>query len=1393
MNRKIALALGGLTLAVGLTGLTFFWPKSGLAQQNQPPPPAKPAPKQTPAAQFRITDICRWEVHYSDSILGEVKGTAYVNWEKKRARVVLQHPITAQQFQLYSSNVELEEQRNGSETVTMTLDGKSPSSDKVSPPSILNPVKLTVQEGAQVEIKPAKGNPKITVQQKAEPQLNRLKLEMKVGPGGVMTGSWSYLADPLTERDREGFGRVGYFRLLNKDELEESDFFGAFIGKQSGFEAWWPLPTEIVAATAVEDQLAFENSAPLFPYPRLSSPAMGTQQTYKYQWIESKHQFRTVYIIGRNFPTEKGKALTEVKASWLMKASLITTSEDPELSQANKEKLRIGREKVLQGLDEKTRNTVSQMEEALISIELPDGVYPEQPFLAGVTGFSWGTTAAAWMLQFGNNEAEARFVRYIRQATPSDPTSADEVEQIGAVYLPERIAVEIETRVLLPTDKIPVLVTIRGKEDRVLALTAQRIKDPAHITYRTAPFSVLPEPATSPAETAAGTGTTKSGPALNAKVGDEMIALVTQKEVPFKFAPAVSSRVLRTPDIKGQLTLWKEAVQRAAACKKLVGAPQELAGKPADTVSYKLRSINISVGNQAAMLLLRSTFLEMMQAQVRWLDFLKTEQELAGFREWVRPFIFRYPPAFQAQPKVPVGWEKYPKTLEYIDFTNQVLGQLFELIKGKVKEAISGEERLGENSAFAQLLVTGPDGKPTVFYSVFLKDYRKDLFGGEDGEKKRQEWQLRATQEALAEYRKAVETSLAEAKNIGDCDCRALLKLTGPGFGMVINRLMPRLMGLDDSAGPQSISWVPDNVARAEVANLYQLHTAVLALEDYSSIQSQYVLLAVAAVLSVPAIISESALVAVGTLAANVLFFDYEVGSALYEKYKTAREIEFEFGSSIVLGPERLAAAELKKTEWWQTTLSLGVQAAFILVQARFDTLPKLERHSAIIRGKQLLPKIQEGGIDAFRALPPEQQADFLTYLVDAKLRKDRSRVASLNDIRALYKSRQLVNEAKPAASRPGQSPSTKLEEPVDFPTAEPKGWSEATAATGRGDLQPAPNRKIVVEPPDIAILRELPAAGNPAPKNFWFAGESEGKAVFYKLGRRLGGGASSDVYEIVDAIGTTLPKEGAVIKFVRSGEGFGTALEQILRMSEANNLLKAAHKGNFPIEFAEILEIHPEARTPYLIQERVNIDRENIVKISVGSFSIATPMEGFRYLLPYEEVSKIFKPDMQRAIPKLFADLAQNKFVSTDMSLPNIYFKRVGNDWVAGILDVDHIVSVQRITKSKTWEWIAGIRRDPYNKGLTSVNVDGRKLNNSFDFMEKMLEYKYGGNSANPFVSFDEATGEFTPALIHPDMIKKYFPKFGEGLRPPKKTSLLRPRLLNKPQPCREELAYAA
>src|SRR5258708_36004027 len=58
----------------------------------------------------------------------------------------------------------------------------------------------------------------------------------------------------------------------------------------------------------------------------------------------------------------------------------------------------------------------------------------------------------------------------------------------------------------------------------------------------------------------------------------------------------------------------------------------------------------------------------------------------------------------------------------------------------------------------------------------------------------------------------------------------------------------------------------------------------------------------------------------------------------------------------------------------------------------------------------------------------------------------------------------------------------------------------------------------------------------------------------------------------------------------LKRSEDFGEPREQVIRMEGAYNRVKAAQAKNPRIQSAEMLEFHPDASEPYVLQRRLDI-----------------------------------------------------------------------------------------------------------------------------------------------------------------------------------------------------------
>ena len=1348
-------------------------------------------PSAQPVQPVDVTEITRWAVSYRDTQLGGLHGSAYVNWAAERtigpshttervghARVVMDGASGNKQFVANK----FEFVHSSTNSITTDLEGVAPAAPATKLPDISKYPAITAGEGETAKISLGGFETKFTVRDKAAAELGHMHVSLAQTNFGFLLGSWTYLSDPLTQRDKNGQGAVGAFRMLSKKEIanlndeNETDVKnGGFLGVQHGSTVWTPLPTRIADIVPVEDQLEYKNGVA-----RYAAPS-------KNHWHSEEARHRTLLVIGRNLPVDLGKALAPIDSDQLAvrEAHVIATSQDQNLSAADRLLFDKGWNQILSELAAKGHKTTREdasrgMDQVLIAVTLKDDAF------AGPKRFSWGGSHFPWLLQYGDNTVVSYLVRPLREGKLADE---NENEAASEFYLPERVAFEVRVRNAVPLDTIPIKAgTSSGKPQ---ALLAHRQPDDPTL-YRTDFFEI-----------GSGGFAAGNGDALEAAIDQQK--LLTAKKFQFVAVPLIKAALRRTPasEQSGRLGgLWKEALVQAA---KADGLPFDnmdaLPGKPAGKILPQqspiyggfpaqpgtFGNVHVLVRDQAAMLLLRDAYLITMEKQLAWLQHIKSDSDLEKFREWIRPFVLYEPAAYFGQPQAPYGpsgYVKYPSflnlipdsqkdaALKGIDDLNTQLGlmaRMFKAIPGAVLNP-SGGQNIASVSAFGRMAVTGLDGSQTTLYATFASENR-DVASMDGPDWYRAEklrlWHAQTMREALATYEKAVAAAIdaASPKAILDSDVPGLLKLTGMSFGPIVKQLLPQLMTLRDGIGAKGALWVPDTSGRAAILSLHITAEAVRGQQDYSSIKDQYALLAVTGLLAVPAMVSEGALGSIVTLAGNTLLWTDNSVQEILETHHGQQDVEFEFGSALVLGPERLAEAEIRKTEWYQTFLSVAGQSLLnVAMPAVYDTLPKIALENAAIRGERILLELRSGSAAAVRALAPGASADLLAFEEVAFLKDAEVAPLSAADVKGMSEAETLNYEAR-------GPPSVRNETEVlpQFSVEEQAAADETLAKT-----KASPVRSLADPGP-----ADTPQVQNPAPKG-WVEVKEGGESVEFKLSGLLGEGGSSEVYEILDVRGrdqSYLTKR-KVIKFITNDTTLGAPKVQMARMKLANDLLKKTRGTAHPIEFSEILEFHPEASRPYFIQELVERGPEMVLinpeklmqRIYNGPFRVGVP-------LPFEELCKVFPREMQDGVARLMRDLGLNGLAGTDISFKNIYFKKVGNEWIAGILDVDFVVHEGAFDASnKTWTWLTDIKMNPPQAGIQSIAWDGRPLKSAAAFNEKMLEARYAGNIKNSWIFFNEETGLFEPILMDPAIAKKYFPLMGtrpEGFRPLPKAPL--------------------
>jgi hypothetical protein len=172
--------------------------------------------------------IAKWSVTYHDLSVGPVNGIALCRWltgptEFPRCHVTLRDPKTGKLFSLRTTqhdDVELSDDLL--RPVKITLHGQSPSTGPIKAPDIGNRRVFGPDgEQARIEIEQGgvNGERKLSMRAAASADRELVRLEFDTADDGSLVGRWSYLASPITQRDANGEGRVGVFRMLQDSEV----------------------------------------------------------------------------------------------------------------------------------------------------------------------------------------------------------------------------------------------------------------------------------------------------------------------------------------------------------------------------------------------------------------------------------------------------------------------------------------------------------------------------------------------------------------------------------------------------------------------------------------------------------------------------------------------------------------------------------------------------------------------------------------------------------------------------------------------------------------------------------------------------------------------------------------------------------------------------------------------------------------------------------------------------------------------------------------------------------------------------------------------------------------------------------------------------------------------
>lgn len=827
----------------------------------------------------------RWQVEYLDTELGIVRGTAFINREVTKVDVTLIHPETFKEHRFTSSKLS----SDGKSGVKFTLNGDWPGKDLSGLP-VASAVegkedgRARVTFGLQTKELVSKQNPT------ADKDTVRIELSLKFGH---LSGQWHFKANPQNGREQDGNGRLGQITINDDGSAEQRG------------EERWSRPNPVIAITVpLDDQM--DSSRNEYP-------------------SGSDVDFRRLMVFGADLPIrEKEKieiaAIRDPDMRYLLR--LHGNNEIDEAMVKLKASMSAGAFASFKR--QYDRKALTAM---MVEAKVTDKVMPGQSF------FEINGTQANWVLKYADFVADLAFVRVTATpddqgwAIPEEKPVRDDViadldtgkfvkiekagsggtnkparvaqttlyETAGISYYPEELRLQVKAKRVLPYNAIPIIVSVDGKRtsfdgaDTIFAY--QDPEDPTR--YLSAPIALVgkdnPVKATYSEDAVFSSIPVSNKSLVTARV-DHASVHFPKRVWPFQeLTPIAVTRVKDKPDDKSlesnrRALSWHTALKDAAACYRDVRImnPDKDSLKVVDSytryivnawavenVDFK-RKTNILLGDHASMLLLRDTFIDLLENHLTEMRSAAKDNPL-GLYKILRPY--GYGGAASGQRKAPL-----------------------------LKTKITGDN--GAEFSFYEAL--GPDG------------YVSEKFGV-DGEKLAA-WRTEITQAAVSAYLYNIVEAYLNAYAADACDIQELLDITGKGFKGVAAQTFPRLMRKSSITN----LWEPDRVARSFVINLGILADSLELEDELGDKDTQLLIGEVAAVFMIPVAIhgtlalgaysvgasapgafTSTAFMSAAALTIDAADFGYAIYTAVTKVNKHDVELEFAKNSAAIIGYER--------------------------------------------------------------------------------------------------------------------------------------------------------------------------------------------------------------------------------------------------------------------------------------------------------------------------------------------------------------------------------------------------------------------------------------------------------------------------------------------------------
>lgn len=613
-----------------------------------------------------------------------VEGTLRID-ESGAAIMQLQHPGTRETHALSATSP----QRRGDGFEYM-FEGSWPGANSLTLEPLGQPVQLNT--GNKLVLKHKGAELQIEIDSPSEEKSRGLIVHFGAANGVLLSGRWSYRADPDTGYGEEGIGPLGsrYLDYENKQVVLWGDVHVA-----------QPSPPTIFAAFPLEEQIK----------------QIGDKAAWAYPWDNAGNETdtafadrgRRLFVIGENLPADSDTKSEFSSLDPALHYNVVAWPGDNEPGGRFEPDFRRGFEILEDNLEETEFAQLRDAEAMVIEVRADDGILP------GRKSFTLNGAPADWDLRYGDFTAVLSAVRPVAN-------SSHGTEDIQFAFRPERLQFELRADRVLPYPTIPLLVMHgdqRVQDPGEDYLIAKRLaEDPR--TYRTEAVALNDH-----------RSRLSGSRGIDVEPGDQFFATVVDPRKLITRPAVASMRVVKSPATvapevlpgSDEGLLFKDALRQAWLCyadeeEDTLPPWEELAKGRSDKVyNYVLFAkgemhehileTDIRLGDHAALLFQRSVFSEIARTQARSFTVLQSDPLLMegmflSFERMVR----REDPIFEVEITAPDGNSRPYRDVFYRDAMRREYkmspSKLREWQYAKTAEALRGYAQAVRNSV-AQL------------------------------------------------------------------------------------------------------------------------------------------------------------------------------------------------------------------------------------------------------------------------------------------------------------------------------------------------------------------------------------------------------------------------------------------------------------------------------------------------------------------------------------------------------------------------------------------------------------------------------------------------------------------------------------------------------------------